>query len=85
VTASLKVLTSEIRKTVTTTTTAMTSTAMPSIAPILLISRCSGVGCRRVSSSIVAMAPTSVSMPVAVTTARPVPCTIAVPLNTMPS
>jgi hypothetical protein len=68
---------------VATTTTATTATARPSVRPMsgdLLLQR------RRlitVASSIAAIAPTSVRMPVAVTTARPVPCATAVPLNTM--
>ena len=57
----------------TMTTTAMMITVMPSSLLTPAISRCSGVGCSRVASSSSAMAPTSVSMPVAVTTARPTP------------
>ena len=53
------------------TTTAMTITVMPSMLPMRPISFCSGVGSSAVASSMSAMAPISVSMPVAVTTARP--------------
>ena len=62
---------SEIRSTVATTTTAMTTTAMPSMRPIRATSFCSGVGSSSVASSISAIEPIWVSMPVAVTTARP--------------
>ena len=67
-----------------TTTTAMTTTAMPSMRPMRATSFCSGVGssCGGVEHAA-AIAPISVSMPVAVTTARPVPCATAVPLKTM--
>ena len=51
----------------------MMTTAMPSIRPIRAISRCNGVGSSWVASNISAMAPISVAIPVAVTTARPVP------------
>ena len=73
VTASPGVRMSEITNTVPTTTTAMMTTAMPSIRPIRAISRCNGVGSSWVASNISAMAPISVAIPVAVTTARPVP------------
>ena len=51
--------------------------------PKRVTSFCNGVGASAVASSNSAMRPISVSMPVAVTTARPVPCAIAVPLNTI--
>ena len=69
--------------TVPTTTTAIAITAIPSMRPIRRTSSCSGVGSSTVASSRRAMAPISVAMPVAVTTASPVPCATAVPLNTM--
>ena len=75
--------TSEIIKMVPTTTTAMTTTAMPSMRPTAATSFCRGVGFSAVDSSRCAMAPICVFMPVAVTTARPVPWATAVPLKTM--
>ncbi len=76
---------SEISRMVPTTTTAMMTTAMPSMRPMRATSFCSGVGSSSVASSISAIEPISVSIPVAVTTARPVPCATAVPLKTMSS
>ena len=66
-----------------TTMTAMMSTAVPSMRPIRATSRWSGVGSSSVRSSMAAIAPICVSIPVAVTSARPLPRTTAVPLNTM--
>jgi hypothetical protein len=68
--ASLAVRTSEMTNTVTTTTTAMMRTAMPSIRPIRPTSVCSGVGSSWVASNMSAMEPISVAIPVAVTTRR---------------
>ena len=65
------------------TTTAMMTTAMPSMRPMRATSCASGVGSSAVASSSVAIAPISVSIAVAVTTARPLPCATAVPLKTM--
>ena len=84
-TTSAAVRMSEISRIVATTTVAITTTAMPSMRPMRATSMPSGVGASMVASSMPAMAPTSVCMPVAVTTARPVPCAMAVPLNTMSS
>ena len=64
---------------VATVTTAMTMTMMPSILEIWAISFARGVGSSSTESSIRAMAPISVSAPVAVTTARPVPWATEVP------
>jgi hypothetical protein len=80
VTASATVRTSEIANTVTTMTTAMMITAMPSIRPIRPTSICSGVGSSCVASNMPAMDPISVAIPVAVTMARPLPWATAVPL-----
>ena len=66
-----------------TTTAAMTTTPSPSMRPIWRTSFCKGVASSAVACSRWAMAPISVPMPMAVTTARPVPCATAVPLNTM--
>ena len=68
---------------VPTTITVMMMTATPSSRPMWLISFSSGVGSSLTALSNFAMAPISVAMPVAVTTAKPVPCATAVPLNTM--
>ena len=62
------------------TTIAMPTTVMPSTFDTVAISRCSGLGSSLVASSISAISPTSVSIPVAVTIARPTPWTTAVPL-----
>ena len=65
------------------TTTAMTMTVMPRSLLTRAISFCRGLGSSLVASSISAIEPTSVSIPVAVTTARPTPWTTEVPRNTM--
>jgi len=83
VTASSAVETPLRRATAAITTTAITTTMMPSDLETAAISRCSGVGSDSVLSRRPAMAPISVSIPVAVTTARPTPCTTPVPLWTM--
>ena len=62
------------------TTTAMAITVMPSSLLTPAISRCSGVGASSAAASIPAIAPTSVSIAVPVTTARPTPRATAVPL-----
>ena len=64
---------SEISRMVATTTTAMMTTAMPSMRPMRPTSFSSGVGSSAVASSISATLPISVSIPVAVITARPLP------------
>ena len=74
---------SDTRRIVPTTTMAITTTAVPSMRPMRLISFCSGVRSSAVASSMPAMEPTSVAMPVAVITARAWPCATAVPLKTM--
>ena len=61
----------------------MITTAMPSMRPMRATSNVSGVGSSRVASSSVAIAPISVSIAVAVITARALPCATAVPLKTM--
>ena len=68
---------------VATTTTAMTITTAPSILEIRVISLWRGVPSSSTESSIRAMAPISVSAPVATTTARPVPWATEVPRWTM--
>ena len=65
------------------TTTAMPITMRPRAFETDAISFCSGESTASVRSSMSAMAPISVRMPVPVTTARPTPWTTAVPLNTM--
>ena len=62
------------------TATAITITAMPSMRPMWRTSFCSGVSSSVSVASMWAMAPISVPMPVAVTTASPVPPATAVPL-----
>jgi lysozyme len=74
---------SDINKMDATTTSAMTTIAMPSIRPMRPTSFSRGVGSSAVASSMAAIEPISVDIPHAVTTARPVPCAIAVPLKTM--
>ena len=64
-------------------TAAMTSTTRPSVLPTRSSSRCSGVVSLGASSSIPAIRPISVCIPVATTTARPRPYVTVVPLNTM--
>ena len=76
---------SEVSRMAATTTTAMATTSPPSRRPMWATSRCSGVRSSSVRPSRRAIRPISVSMPVAVTTARPRPLATAVPLNTMPS
>ena len=63
-------VTSEVTRMAATTTTAMTTTAMASVRPTSSTSRCSGVRSSSVRPSRRATWPISVSMPVAVTTAR---------------
>ncbi len=82
-TRSEALLTSDVTRMAATTTAAMTTTAMASVRPMRSTSRCSGVGSSSVRPSRRATWPISVSMPVAVTTARPRPRATAVPLNTM--
>ena len=74
---------SDIAKMVPTTIAVMKMTAMPSMRPRRPISSSSGVGFSSVACNMRAMAPISVAMAVAVTTAWPVPCATLVPLNTM--
>ena len=82
-TSSCVVCTGVLSRMVPTTTAAITTAVTPSTRPTRATSRCSGVGGSSVASSRVAMPPTSVCMPTAVTTPRPLPCATAVPLNTM--
>ena len=65
------------------TTTAMTTTTIPSILETAWISFCRGVSSSSTESSIRAIAPIWVSAPVATTTARPVPWATEVPRWTM--
>ena len=74
---------SEMSRMVTTTTTAIATTARPSVRPTRATSFSRGVGSSTVASSNAAIRPIWVFIPVAVTTARPVPCATAVPLKTM--
>jgi hypothetical protein len=74
---------SVVRAMLPTTTAEIAITAIPSIRPIRRTSFCSGVLSSTVASSMPAIAPISVSIPVAVTSARPLPWATAVPLNTM--
>ena len=74
---------SDTNRMVPTTTTEIMTTAIPKNRPMRLISFSRGVGSSGVTVSSLAMAPISVAMPVAVITARPVPCATAVPLKTM--
>ena len=84
-TTSAELRISEMNRIVPTTTMAMTTTARPSVRPMRATSLSSGVGSGAVASSSAATSPIWVSMPVAVMTARPVPCATAVPLKTMSS
>ena len=68
---------------VTLITMAMAITAMPSSLPVRSSSLCSGVATSSVAWSEPAILPISVAGPVAVTSARPRPAAIAVPLKTM--
>ena len=70
-------------KVVPTTTQAMLTTPMPSMRPMRLTSCSSGVFSSGVAASIPAMAPISVAIAQAVTSARPEPWTTVVPMKTM--
>ncbi len=83
VTTSCRLLMSATRNSVAITTTATTTMPMPSIRPRRPTSRCSGVRSSTTASSMEAMPPISVSIPVAVTMPPPVPWPIEVPLNTI--
>ncbi len=82
VTASSAESTPLTAQTVPMTTSAITTTAIPRNRPMKAISLSSGVGSRTVDSSRAAILPISVSIAVAVTTARPVPWVTAVPRKT---
>ena len=75
-----KLLTLLINNSVPITITAMPNTAMPSMCPMRPTSFCNGVSSSVAAASISAIAPICVAMPVAVTTAKPLPPATAVPL-----
>jgi len=79
VTMSCGVLTPLTHTMAAMTTTAIPTTMMPSDLETAATSDCNGDGSASVRSSRSAMRPISVSMPVLTTTARPTPCTMAVP------